>query len=59
MTLFLLCIHRLGDWYSGPATELDTEPDEEWVRSRKDECRAFQEWDEDADRDESGISCLK
>ncbi|KAK7822049.1 hypothetical protein U0070_006598 [Myodes glareolus] len=42
-----------GDWYSGPATELDTEPDEEWVRSRKDESRAFQEWDEDADRDES------
>lgn len=42
-----------GDWYSGPATELDTEPDEEWVRSRKDESRAFQEWDEDADIDES------
>lgn len=59
LTLFLLFIHHLGDWYSGPATELDTEPDEEWVRSRKDESRAFQEWDEDADRDESGISCLK
>ncbi|XP_075400628.1 F-box/LRR-repeat protein 5 [Tenrec ecaudatus] len=42
-----------GDWYSGPATELDTEPDEEWVRSRQDESRAFQEWDEDADVDES------
>ncbi|XP_034364240.1 F-box/LRR-repeat protein 5 isoform X1 [Arvicanthis niloticus] len=42
-----------GDWYSGPATELDTEPDEEWVRNRKDESRAFQEWDEDADIDES------
>ncbi|XP_054996611.1 F-box/LRR-repeat protein 5 isoform X2 [Sorex araneus] len=42
-----------GDWYSGPATELDTEPDEEWVKNRKDESRAFQEWDEDADIDES------
>ncbi|ELW68967.1 F-box/LRR-repeat protein 5 [Tupaia chinensis] len=42
-----------GDWYSGPACELDTEPDEEWVKNRKDESRAFQEWDEDADIDES------
>nr|KAF6431219.1 F-box and leucine rich repeat protein 5 [Rousettus aegyptiacus] len=42
-----------GDWYSGPATDLDTEPDEEWVQNRKDESRAFQEWDEDADIDES------
>ncbi|XP_006884582.1 PREDICTED: F-box/LRR-repeat protein 5 [Elephantulus edwardii] len=42
-----------GDWYSGPATELDTEPDEEWVKNRKDESRAYQEWDEDADIDES------
>ncbi|KAM6220690.1 F-box/LRR-repeat protein 5 isoform 7-T7 [Rhynchocyon petersi] len=42
-----------GDWYSGPAPELDTEPDEEWVKNRKDESRAFQEWDEDADIDES------
>lgn len=57
--MFLLFIHCIGDWYSGPATELDTEPDEEWVRSRKDESRAFQEWDEDADIDESGISCLE
>lgn len=30
------------------------EPDEEWVKNRKDESRAFQEWDEDADIDESG-----
>lgn len=30
------------------------EPDEEWVKNREDECRAFQEWDEDADIDESG-----
>ncbi|KAF6130045.1 F-box and leucine rich repeat protein 5 [Phyllostomus discolor] len=42
-----------GDWYNGPATELDTEPDEEWVKNRRDESRAFQEWDEDADVDES------
>uniref|UniRef100_A0A452HQI4 F-box/LRR-repeat protein 5 n=1 Tax=Gopherus agassizii TaxID=38772 RepID=A0A452HQI4_9SAUR len=42
-----------GDWYSGPAADLDTEPDEEWVKNRKDESRAFQEWDEDADIDES------
>ncbi|XP_059531164.1 F-box/LRR-repeat protein 5 isoform X2 [Myotis daubentonii] len=47
------CARNQGDWYSGPATELDTEPDEEWVKSRKDESRAFQEWDEDADIDES------
>ncbi|XP_019408516.1 PREDICTED: F-box/LRR-repeat protein 5 [Crocodylus porosus] len=42
-----------GDWYSGPADDLETEPDEEWVKNRKDESRAFQEWDEDADVDES------
>ncbi|XP_074848617.1 F-box/LRR-repeat protein 5 isoform X2 [Carettochelys insculpta] len=42
-----------GDWYNGPAADLDTEPDEEWVKNRKDESRAFQEWDEDADIDES------
>ncbi|XP_037384960.1 F-box/LRR-repeat protein 5 isoform X2 [Talpa occidentalis] len=42
-----------GDWYSGPATELDTEPDEEWENNRRDESRAFKEWDEDADIDES------
>ncbi|XP_027313162.2 F-box/LRR-repeat protein 5 isoform X2 [Anas platyrhynchos] len=42
-----------GDWYSGPAADTETEPDEEWVKNRKDECRAFQEWDEDADIDES------
>lgn len=51
--VFLL-ICGVGDWYSGPAAELDTEPDEEWVKNRKDESRAFQEWDEDADVDESG-----
>ncbi|XP_053560100.1 LOW QUALITY PROTEIN: F-box/LRR-repeat protein 5 [Bombina bombina] len=42
-----------GNWYNGPPTHLDTEPDEDWVSSRKDESRAFQEWDEDADIDES------
>ncbi|NXB90115.1 FBXL5 protein, partial [Vidua chalybeata] len=44
---------RVGDWYSGPAADTETEPDEEWVKNRKDESRAFQEWDEDADIDES------
>lgn len=28
------------------------------MKSRKDESRAFQEWDEDADVDESGKPCL-
>lgn len=44
----------VGDWYNGPAADTETEPDEEWVKNRKDESRAFQEWDEDADIDESG-----
>ncbi|NWS22415.1 FBXL5 protein, partial [Pachyramphus minor] len=44
---------RVGDWYSGPAADIEIEPDEEWVKNRKDESRAFQEWDEDADIDES------
>ena len=56
LLLFTCCV---GDWYSGPAAELDTEPDEEWVKSRRDESRAFQEWDEDADIDESGELCLE
>ncbi|KAE8629190.1 hypothetical protein XENTR_v10000390 [Xenopus tropicalis] len=42
-----------GDWYSGPPTHLDNEPDEDWISRRKDESRAYQEWDEDADIDES------
>ncbi|XP_043918516.1 F-box/LRR-repeat protein 5 [Protopterus annectens] len=42
-----------GDWYSGPPREFDEEPDEEWVISRSKESQAFQEWDEDADIDES------
>lgn len=42
-----------GDWYSGPPGELEVEPDEDWVNNRKDESRAYQEWDEDADVDES------
>ncbi|NXU58585.1 FBXL5 protein, partial [Turnix velox] len=51
--LYPVCWARVGDWYSGPAANLETEPDEEWVKNRKDESRAFQEWDEDADIDES------
>ncbi|KAG2465989.1 FBXL5 protein, partial [Polypterus senegalus] len=42
-----------GDFYSGPPGELDLEPDDVWVMNRKDECKAYQEWDEDADIDES------
>ncbi|XP_048365199.1 F-box/LRR-repeat protein 5 [Sphaerodactylus townsendi] len=42
-----------GDWSSGQPGDLDTEPDEDWVKTRKDESRVFQEWDEDADIDES------
>ncbi|XP_073503391.1 F-box/LRR-repeat protein 5 [Phyllobates terribilis] len=42
-----------GNWYNGAAAHLDPEPDEDWVSSRKDESRAYQEWDEDADIDES------
>ncbi|XP_026531649.1 F-box/LRR-repeat protein 5 [Notechis scutatus] len=42
-----------GNWSRGPPGDLDTEPDEEWVKNRKDESQAFQEWDEDADIDES------
>lgn len=42
-----------GYWYNGAATDLDTEPNEEWICRRKDESRAYQEWDEDADIDES------
>lgn len=43
-----------GDYYNGPPEDLDQEPDEEWVKSRQNEGRAYQEWDEDADVDESG-----
>ncbi|KAK1897316.1 F-box/LRR-repeat protein 5 [Dissostichus eleginoides] len=45
-----------GDYYSGPPGDLDQEPDEEWVSSRQKEGRAYQEWDEDADVDESDES---
>ncbi|XP_076014361.1 F-box/LRR-repeat protein 5 [Genypterus blacodes] len=45
-----------GDQYSGPPSDLDQEPNEEWVKSREDEGRAYQEWDEDADVDESDVS---
>ncbi|XP_056459769.1 F-box/LRR-repeat protein 5 isoform X1 [Gadus chalcogrammus] len=42
-----------GDSYQGPPGEVDQEPNEEWVRSRQHEGRAYQHWDEDADIDES------
>ncbi|XP_029987380.1 F-box/LRR-repeat protein 5 isoform X2 [Sphaeramia orbicularis] len=45
-----------GDYYNGPPGDLDQEPDEEWVKSRQKEGRAYQEWDEDADVDESDES---
>ncbi|XP_061593923.1 F-box/LRR-repeat protein 5 [Cololabis saira] len=45
-----------GDYYSGPPGDLDQEADEEWVESRQNEGRAYQEWDEDADVDESDVS---
>lgn len=44
----------VGDYYRGPPGDLDQEPDDEWVKSRQNEGRAYQEWDEDADVDESG-----
>ncbi|XP_035503336.2 F-box/LRR-repeat protein 5 [Scophthalmus maximus] len=45
-----------GDYYSGPPADLDQDPDDEWVKSRQNEGRAYQEWDEDADVDESDVS---
>lgn len=48
-----------GDYYSGPPGELDQEPDEDWVTSRQNEGRAYQEWDEDADVDESGEDLIE
>ncbi|KAG7514547.1 F-box/LRR-repeat protein 5 [Solea senegalensis] len=45
-----------GDYCSGPPGELDQEPGDEWVTSRQNEGRAYQEWDEDADVDESDES---
>ncbi|XP_072246113.1 F-box/LRR-repeat protein 5 isoform X2 [Leuresthes tenuis] len=48
-----------GDYYSGPPGDLDQDPDDEWVKSRQNEGRAYQEWDEDADVDESDVSGQK
>ncbi|XP_044054586.1 F-box/LRR-repeat protein 5 isoform X2 [Siniperca chuatsi] len=45
-----------GDYYHGPPGDLDQEPNDEWVKSRQNEGRAYQEWDEDADVDESDVS---
>ncbi|XP_061636598.1 F-box/LRR-repeat protein 5 [Phyllopteryx taeniolatus] len=42
-----------GDYYNGPPGDLDQEPDDGWLKSRENEVRAYQEWDEDADIDES------
>ncbi|XP_061682297.1 F-box/LRR-repeat protein 5 [Syngnathoides biaculeatus] len=42
-----------GDYYNGPPGDLDQEPDDGWLKSRQNEVRAYQEWDEDADVDES------
>ncbi|KAG7277512.1 hypothetical protein CRUP_030674 [Coryphaenoides rupestris] len=47
-----------GDDYRGPPGEVDQEPNEEWVKSREHEGRAYQDWDEDADVDESDVSGL-
>ncbi|XP_029110507.1 F-box/LRR-repeat protein 5 isoform X2 [Scleropages formosus] len=47
-----------GDYYRGPPGNSDQEPDDDWVRSRQDESRAYQEWDEDADIDESEESAV-
>lgn len=49
-----MCVSNVGDCYSGPPGDLDQEPDDEWVKSRQNEGRAYQKWDEDADVDESG-----
>ncbi|CAM4674308.1 unnamed protein product [Leuciscus chuanchicus] len=46
-----------GDYYCGPPGELDQEPDDDWVKSLQDEGRAYQDWDEDADVDESEEAC--
>lgn len=50
----VVCACFLGVDYCGPPGDLDQEPDEAWVKSLKDEGLAYQEWDEDADVDESG-----
>lgn len=52
--LWLVVMVFVGDYYCGPPGELDQEPDDDWVKSLQDEGRAYQEWDEDADVDESG-----
>lgn len=49
-----LWLFPLGDYYRGPPGEPDQDPDEDWVQNLQEEGRAYQEWDEDADVDESG-----
>ncbi|KAI5096100.1 F-box/LRR-repeat protein 5 [Silurus meridionalis] len=46
-----------GDYYRGPPGEPDQDPDEDWVQNLQEEGRAYQEWDEDADVDESEEAC--
>uniref|UniRef100_A0A8C6U007 F-box/LRR-repeat protein 5 n=1 Tax=Neogobius melanostomus TaxID=47308 RepID=A0A8C6U007_9GOBI len=45
-----------GDYYNGPPRDQDQEPDDDWVKNRQKEGLAYQEFDEDADVDESGKS---
>ncbi|KAJ8278294.1 hypothetical protein GJAV_G00086060 [Gymnothorax javanicus] len=42
-----------GQYCRGPPEDLEQEPDADWLQSREEEGRAYQEWDEDADIDES------
>lgn len=52
------CLFLTGDYYRGPPAEPDRDPDEDWVQNLQEEGRAYQEWDEDADVDESGNTWL-
>ncbi|XP_077572872.1 F-box/LRR-repeat protein 5 isoform X2 [Stigmatopora nigra] len=42
-----------GDYYCAPPAERDQEPEDGWLKSREKEARAYRDWDEDADVDES------
>lgn len=52
--LIKVCVSNVGDYYCGRPADIDQEPDEEWVKGCQNDGRAYQEWDEDADVDESG-----
>nr|XP_057930405.1 F-box/LRR-repeat protein 5 isoform X2 [Doryrhamphus excisus] len=45
-----------GHFYSGPPGDLDQELDDGWVKTWEKEVRAYWDWDEDADVDESDES---